>query len=104
MLKQINVNSFDSPQAGTTILSPNASTSVGAVAVSDLKKEFSKAQLQRENYANDKGYISKVEEAAMLETKEQDEGPVSPQISKKKFQFKVIGESEEVLAAKKAKV
>lgn len=45
MLKQINVNSFDSPQAGTTILSPNASTSVGAVAVSDLKKEFSKAQL-----------------------------------------------------------
>ena len=45
MLKQINHTSFDSPQAGSAILSPSANASVGAVAVSDLKKEFSKAQL-----------------------------------------------------------
>ena len=45
MLKQINEPSFDSPQATTGVPSPTANATGGSVAVSDLKKEYSKAQL-----------------------------------------------------------
>ena len=40
----------------------------------------------------------------MLDSPEHYEGTASPQIPKKKFMFKTIGESDEALAAKKAKV